>query len=119
MSDLLPKDKDGNPVGKVVEVEYDVFDLPAWDFEKLIGGPELRMALGILKRMTENAGLEFAEELLSLLEIPDEERRIDLVKEVLPFVANVFAVHDLRLETEMVNQALTDFQGENKDQNDF
>jgi len=106
MADSLPKDKNGKPVGKTVEIDYDVVDLPAWDFDKLVGGPVLRLALGILKKMTEDAGLEFAEALLPLLEIPDEEQRIDFAKEVLPFVAKVFAAHDLQLDTETVSKAL-------------
>ena len=39
---------------------YDVVDLPAWDFGKLVGGPVLRLALGILKKMIEDAGEGFS-----------------------------------------------------------
>jgi hypothetical protein len=38
IADLLPKDSDGKLLGKTVEIEYDVVDLPAWDFSKLVGG---------------------------------------------------------------------------------
>jgi hypothetical protein len=51
MVDLLPKDRDGKPLGKLVEIEYDVVDLPAWNFDHLVGGPVLRAVLGILKNM--------------------------------------------------------------------
>ena len=105
MADSLPKDKDGKPVGKAVEVEYDVCDLPTWELETLVGGPVLRTVLGVLKQMTEDMGLEFSEALLPLLEIPDGER-VDVVKEVLPFIAKVFAAHDRQLDAEMVNKAL-------------
>jgi len=106
MADSLPKDKDGNPVGKAVEVEYDVVDLPAWDFDKLVGGPVLRLALGILKKMTEDAGLEFSEALLPLLEIDDEEQKVDLTKDVFPFIAKVFVAHGKWLDEPTVSQAL-------------
>jgi len=106
MADSLPKDENGDPVGKVIEVEYDVVDLPAWDLETLVGGPVLRTVLGILKQMTEDMGLEFSEALLPLLEIDDENIKIDLVKEALPFIAKVFAAHDRQLDAETVNQAL-------------
>ena len=52
VSDLLPKGSDGKPLGKAIEIEYDVVDLPAWDFTKLIGGAVLRLTLGILHKMT-------------------------------------------------------------------
>ena len=106
MADSLPKDKDGRPVGKVVEVEYDVVDLPAWDFKKLVGGPVLRLALGVLKKMTEDAGLEFSEALLPLLEIDDEEQKVDLTKDVFPFIAKVFVAHGKWLDEPTVCQAL-------------
>jgi hypothetical protein len=106
MADSLPKDIEGVPVGKTVEIGYDVFDLPAWNFKKLVGGPVLRLALGILKTMTEDAGLEFSEAFHPLMEIPDEEQKIDLVKEVLPFIAEGLAARGLVLDTEMVNRAL-------------
>ena len=72
MSDSLSKGSDGKPLGKAVEVEYDVMDLPAWDFNKLVGGAVLRLALGILKKMTEENDDDFPEALLPLREISDE-----------------------------------------------
>jgi len=106
MRDSLPKDENGRPVGKAVEVEYDVVDLPAYDLHNLVGGPALRVALGILKTMVEEAGEDFAKALLPLLEISDEEQKIDLTKEVLPFVAKVFAARKRRLDETMVSKAL-------------
>ena len=75
MADSLRKDCNGKPVGHVVEIGYQVVDLPAWDFHKLVGGPVLRLALGILKKMIEDAGEEFSEAMLPLLEISDGESR--------------------------------------------
>jgi len=106
MSDSLPKDKDGNPVGKVVEVEYDVVDLPAWDFDKLVGGPVLRLTLGILKKMIEDAGEEFSEAMMPLREISDEGQKIELTKELLGFVDKALKAHSQRLDSEMVSKAL-------------
>ena len=63
MADLLPKDSDGKSLGKTVEIEYDVVDLPAWDFDRLVGGTVLRLVLGILKKMLEGHEDEFAEAL--------------------------------------------------------
>jgi len=81
MLDSLPKDRDRKPIGKIVEVEYDVVDLPAWDFRKLVGGPALRLALGILKKMIEGNEDEFSEALLPLRESTEEEQKIELTKE--------------------------------------
>ncbi|MCL2304273.1 MAG: hypothetical protein FWC43_02905 [Planctomycetaceae bacterium] len=106
MADSLPKDKDGQPVGKVVEVEYDVVDLPAWDFDKLVGGPVLRLALGILKKMIEDAGEEFSEAMLPLREISDNEQKIELTKELLGFVDKALKAHNRRLDGEMVSKVL-------------
>ena len=106
MSDVLPKDRDGKPLGHVPEMKYDVFDLPAWDFDKLVGGPVLRLALGILKKMIEESGEEFSEAMLPLLEMSDAEQKIELTKELLQFAAKAFAVHNRRLDTEMVSKAL-------------
>ena len=106
MSDSLPKDKDGQPIGKVVEVEYDVVDLPAWDFDKLVGGPVLRLALGILKKMIEDAGEEFSEAMMPLREISDDEQKIELTKELLGFVDKALKAHNRPLDAETVNQVL-------------
>lgn len=110
MADSLPKDKDGKPVGHVPEIEYDVVDLPAWDFGKLVGGPVLRLALGILKKMIEGnedaAWNEWPEAFLPLREITDEEQQIELTRELLEFVAKAMAAHNRRLEATMVSKAL-------------
>ena len=106
MSDSLPKGRDGKPLGKLVEIEYDVVDLPAWDFHKLVGGTVLRLALGILHKMTGGADDEFPEALLPLREISDGEQQIELTKELLDFVAKAMQSHNRRLESTMVNKAL-------------
>ena len=38
MSDSLPKGRDGKPLGKTVKIDDDVVDLPAWEFDQLVGG---------------------------------------------------------------------------------
>ena len=62
LSASFPKGRDGKPVGSKVEIEYEIVDLPAWDFTKLIGGPELRLVLGILHKMTGENPDDFSEE---------------------------------------------------------
>jgi len=106
MSDLLPKRSDGQSLGKTVEIEYDVVDLPAWDFDKLVGGPVLRLALGILKKMVEEDDEEFSEAMLPIREISDEEQKVELTKELLDFVAKAMRAHNRRLEATMVKKAL-------------
>ena len=106
MSDSLPKGRDGRPLGKAVEIDYDVVDLPAWAFDQLVGGPVLRLALGILKKMLEDDEDEWPEALLPLREISDEEQRIELTKELLEFVAKAFAAHNRRLDEAMLSRAL-------------
>ena len=106
MSSLLPKGEDGKPLGKVVEIEYDLVDLPAWDFRKLVGGPVLRLALGILKKMIEENEDELSDVFLPLREITNEEQKIELTKELLYFVAKALAAHNRRLEAMTVNEAL-------------
>jgi hypothetical protein len=106
MSDSLPKDRNGKPLGHVPEIKYDVFDLPAWDFKNLVGGPVLRLALGILKKMLEEGGDELSEAFLPLLEIADEEEQVELTKELLNFVAKAFAVYDRPLDAETVSKVL-------------
>ena len=106
MMDLLPKDNDGKPLGKLVEIEYDVVDLPAWDFDRLVGGTVLRLALGILKRMIEGDEDEFPEALLPLRDISDEEQQVELTKELLNFVAKAMAAHNRRLDEALLSQAL-------------
>jgi hypothetical protein len=106
MSDSLPKGKDGKPVGKTVEIGYDVVDLPAWDFDKLVGGAVLRLALGMLHKMTGGTEDEFPVALLPLREIANEEQRIELTKELLGFVAKAMRVHNRRLEKTTVSKVL-------------
>ena len=106
VSDLLPKGRDGKPLGKAVEVEYDVVDLPAWDISKLIGGSVLRLALGLLHKMTGGSDDEFPAALQPLREITDEEQKIELTKELLDFVAKAMQAHNRRLEAAKVNEAL-------------
>ena len=66
MADLLPKSSDGKLLGKNVKIEYDVVDLPAWNFGDLVGGPVLRTVLGVLKKMLESHEDEFPEAMLPL-----------------------------------------------------
>lgn len=106
MSDSLPKDAAGTPVGRIPEIEYDVLDLPAWEVGQLVGGPILRLALGVLKKMTDAFGEDFSEALLPLLEILDENDRLELTRETLEFIAKVFASRDLRLGPAAVSKAL-------------
>ena len=106
LSDVLPKDKNGKLIGNLVELEYDVVDLPALDFYKLVGGPVLRLVIGMLKKMTEGNEEEFPEALLPLLEIADGEERTDLAKTLLEFVAKVMGTRGLPFEKETVKKAL-------------
>jgi hypothetical protein len=106
MTDSLPKGSDGKPLGKAVVIEYDVVDLPAWDFDKLIGGAVLRLALGMLHKMTGGKLDEFPEALKPLLEITDEEQMIELTKELLDLVDRAFAIHNRQLDEVMVSTAL-------------
>jgi hypothetical protein len=106
MVDLLPKDRDGKPLGKLVEIEYDVVDLPAWNFDRLVGGPVLRAVLGILKKMIEGHADELPEAMLPLCEISDEEQKFELTKELLDFAAKAMAAHNRRLDEAILSQTL-------------
>jgi hypothetical protein len=106
LADRLPKDKDGNPIGAVPEIKYDVVDLPEFDLETLRGGAVLRLGMGILKKMTEGTEEEFPEALQPLLEIDNEKQQIELTKEIFEFVAKAMAAHNKRLDAEQVHQAL-------------
>ena len=106
MADLLPKDKSGKPIGTSIEFEYDVVDLPEWDFNELVGGPELRLVVGMLKKMSEGRELEFPEALRPLLEITDGEAVLDLLGVLLDFAAKVMGSHGLPFEKEAVSKAL-------------
>jgi hypothetical protein len=106
MSDLLPKGRDGEPIGHVPEIKYDVVDLPAWDFDKLVGSTVLRLALGMLHKMTGGNLDEFPEVLKLLSEITDEEQQIELTKELIDFVDKAFAAHNRELDETVVSEAL-------------
>ena len=106
LSASFPKGRDGKPVGSNVEVEYDVVDLPAWDFDELVGGPELRLTLGMLHKMAGGNIDDLPAALRPLLEIANTEKRIDLAKDVMPFAAQVFAAHDRRLDDEQMDEIL-------------
>ena len=106
MSDLLPTGRDGKPLGHVPEIKYDVVDLPAWDFGKLIGGTVLRLALGMLHKMTGGSEDEFPEALLPLREITDEKQQIELTKELMDFVNKAFAAHNRRVDEATWHKAL-------------
>jgi len=106
MSDLLPKGRDGKPLGHVPEIWYDVFDLPAWNFGELMGGPILRAALGILKKMIEEAGEDFPEALRPLLELSDKDQKVEVTQEILDFVDKALRVRHRRLDKAGVSEVL-------------
>jgi hypothetical protein len=106
IADLLPKDHKGRPLGKAVEIDYDIVDLPAWDFDKLVGGPVLRLALGILKKMGEDDEDGLPEAFLPLLEVTDEEQKVELTKEALDFVDKALKAHNRRLDATMMSKVL-------------
>ena len=106
ISDGWPKDENGNPIGTAIDVAYDVVDLSKWNFSDLVGGPVLRLSIGILKKMTEGNDDEFPEAMLPLLEISNEGEKIELTKETLEFVAKAMSSHNRRLDATMVNEAL-------------
>ena len=106
MSGLLPKGSDGKPLGKTVEIEYDVVDLPAWDFSKLVGKPVLRLALGLLHTMTGENIDEFPEALKPLMEIADEEQQVELTQELMDFVNKAFAANNRQIDEATWNKAL-------------
>ncbi len=66
----------------------------------------LRLALGMLKKMVEGTDEDFGETFLPLLEITDEDQKIELTKELLHFAAKAFAAHNRRLEAELVRKTL-------------
>jgi hypothetical protein len=114
MSDSLPKDVDGKPIGKTVEIEYDVVDLPACDFDKLAGGAVLRSSLMMLHTTTEGNLDDFPKALQPLLELPEGER-VEVTKEMLDFVAKAFAAKNRRLEASAASAAVeTIFKGKEK-----
>ncbi|MGL4941906.1 MAG: Rpn family recombination-promoting nuclease/putative transposase [Thermoguttaceae bacterium] len=112
LADLLPKDKNGKPIGMVPEVFYDVVDLPSWDFEKLIGPPVLRLVLGILKQMCEGVLDEFPKALMPLREFTSIDEQKEWLKDVLSFVAKVFMARHRELASDDVNVAAKTVFGE-------
>jgi hypothetical protein len=106
VADRLPKGSDGKPLGKAVEIEYDVVDLPAWDFDKLVGGVVLRLTLGLLHKMAGGNIDEFPEALKPLLEVKDEGQRLELSKELWDFVDKAFKANNRRLDATRVNEAI-------------
>ena len=106
MGALVPKGPDGKPFGHVPEVKYKVVDLPAWNFKNLVGGPVLRLVLGMLHKMTGGHEDEFPEALLPLLEIVNDDERMELTKELIDFAAKAFAAHNRRLDAEAVSKAI-------------
>jgi hypothetical protein len=106
IADLLPKGRDGKPLGHVPEIRYDVVDLPAWDFENLIGGTVLRLALGMLHKMTGGNLDEFPKALEPLRDIANEGQRIELTKELMDFVNKAFAAHNRKIDEATWSKAL-------------
>jgi len=106
MADLLPKGSDGKPLGQAVEIEYDVVDLPAWDFNQLVGGTVLRLVLGMLHKMAGGNIDDLPVALRPLMEITDPEQRVDLAKDVMPFAAKVFAANNRRLDEAQIDEML-------------
>jgi hypothetical protein len=105
--DWLPKDENGQILGFAPEIHYTVVDLPAIDIDRLCGSPTLRAAMGILKNTTEGHEEEFAQAMLPLTEIEDEQQRVLMIKEILDLVAKVYAAHDKQLETVEIYDAVT------------
>ena len=106
MADSLPKDTSGKPVGKTVEIDYDVVDLPSWNFDKLVGGPVLRATFGILKKMIEDAGQDFPEAFRPLLELADKGQKVEVTKELLDFVDIAFKARNQPLDATAVSKVL-------------
>ena len=97
LADSLPKGQDGEPLGHVPEIKYDVIDLPSWDFDKLRGGAVLRSALMMLHTATGGHLEDFPKALLPLLELP-EGKRIEITKELIDFAAKAFAANSRKLD---------------------
>ncbi|MGL4594422.1 MAG: hypothetical protein ACRCUY_06800, partial [Thermoguttaceae bacterium] len=104
LADFFPKDKTGKTFGTVPLIEYDVVDLPAWDFTKLVGKPELRLVLGMLKKMSEGVLDDFPEACLPIREFRTLAEQTEWFRDILPFVAKVFAAHRRKLEIETLNR---------------
>jgi hypothetical protein len=107
ITDWLVKDENNQPMGFVPDIHYHVVDLPTYDVDHLRGGPELRTAIGILKNMTEGNEDDFAQAMLPIAEIDDDQQQLIITKDILEFVAKAFTAHHKRLEAQMVHKALT------------
>jgi hypothetical protein len=105
LATLLPKSNDGEPVGHIPDIRYDVVDLPAWDFNKLVGGAVLRSTLMMLHRITGGRLDDFPEAFRPLLELPEGEQT-EVSKELLDFVANAFQTLNRQLDEATVTDAL-------------
>jgi len=106
MADSLPKGRDGKPLGHVPEIRYKVVDLPGWDFRKLVGGPTLRLVMGVLQTMTVGNEENLPEAFLPLREIPDGRQKVELTQELLDFVDKAMKAHNRRLDAAMVSKIL-------------
>ena len=114
MLDSLPKRRDGKPVGKMVDIEFDVVDLPAWNFNDLVGGAVLRSTLMMLHRITGGKLDDFQDAFRPLLELPEDEQVV-VSKEMLDFADIAFKAHNRRLDAATVSKALKVFK--EKEQN--
>ncbi|MGL4943830.1 MAG: Rpn family recombination-promoting nuclease/putative transposase [Thermoguttaceae bacterium] len=108
LSDYLPRDEHGVIIGTWFDIPYDVIDLPALDVNQLLGPPELRLVLGLLKNMSAGLLDEFPKSLTPIREFRDIAEQRAWFVEVLPFIAKVFAAHHRRLKAERVNEAAQD-----------
>ena len=81
-------------------------DLPAWDFDQLVGGTVLRLVLGMLHKLAGGNIDDLPVALRPLMEITDPEQRVDLAKDVMPFAAKVFAANNRRLDETQMNEIL-------------
>lgn len=103
---MFPKSALIKSLGDAVSLKYDVVDLSAWDFDKLLGGPVLRCTLRMLKRMIEGPEDDFPDDFFPLREILDEKQKIDLTRDILDFVAQAMAAHNRRLEQSKIDKTV-------------
>jgi len=66
----------------------------------------VRLALGMLHKMTGGNLDEFPEALKPLMHITDEKLKIELTKELIDFVDKAFAAHNRELDETVVSEAL-------------
>lgn len=81
-------------------------DLPALDFHKMLGGPVLRLLIGVLKKMTEGLEDEFSEALWPLLEVGDPNKKLEFTKEIIEFVGKVMAAHNKKIDEKKLRESL-------------